>query len=414
MVLPAVLLAACPSSRSESNAARSTEPPVLTETEATAAPGVGGRSQPTIRPIETLALGATHSCLLTAAGAVWCWGSHRFQQLGHQESSGYGASHPEPRVVPGLDTTARLVAGSFHTCAISIHGILRCWGHGGFGQLGRGDRVDGAEPRVVELEGRARVVVAGEAHSCVLDEEGGVSCFGDNTFGQLGDSTTNSRLRPHRLELRATDLTAGRHHTCAVADLETGASVRCWGAGFAGQLGPIPRPDGYRSFPIEIQIAEPALVQRLTSGSHHTCAVNDDPSSSRDVAHCWGHNGFGQLGPGRSLRFEPTLLATEPFDALAAGGGHQCTLTDGAVSCWGANARGQLGDGSDTSRRRPTPPSGLPTARTIAAGARHSCAVTTDGRVWCWGSSADGQTGQSEQTKLRAPEPVPGISLDSP
>ena len=90
---------------------------------------------------------------------------------------------------------------------------------------------------------------------------------------------------------------------------------------------------------------------------------------------------------------------------LAAGLVHSCArFENGAVKCWGGNDRGQLGLG-DTVNRGDVPGQmgdALPavdlgrdrTARMIAAGRRHSCAVLDDGSVKCWGNNVAGQLGQ--------------------
>ncbi len=78
---------------------------------------------------------------------------------------------------------------------------------------------------------------------------------------------------------------------------------------------------------------------------------------------------------------------------LSVGQGHVCAVnaTSGVV-CWGDNAAGQVGaDRQGTSRPtsvdRPHLVGGLPTVRSVAAGAQHTCAITSDDRVWCWGSA---------------------------
>ncbi len=45
-------------------------------------------------------------------------------------------------------TVTQIVAGHYHTCALSTSDALKCWGYNGYGQLGYGDtdwRGDGAK-----------------------------------------------------------------------------------------------------------------------------------------------------------------------------------------------------------------------------------------------------------------------------
>ena len=383
----------------------------------------GAAASPTaataLRPEEALALGAMHSCALSAAGEVSCWGSNSFRQLGDPEvPAGHGAQRVQPRAVAGLGRTARLVAGAFHTCAIDVHGDVRCWGHGGFGQLGDGERTDRGHPVEVDLDATQVVqLAAGERHTCARDGEGGVSCWGDNTFGQLGDGTSTARRFPHRLsDVQATDLTAGRYHTCALSRRDGVATAACWGAGFEGQLGPVPRPEGFRATPTEIPL--PSDVGSVVAGSDFVCALTRTGDHGRSAL-CWGGNGLGQLGPGRSVVTRPRPLAqVVGFDSLAPGGGHQCARFATEIRCWGANAKGQLGDGTETSRRHPVRVAPLPDARAVAAGPRHSCAISGSGDVYCWGSAVHGQVGSAETDERTEPRAIEGLRLplaeDSP
>ncbi len=88
--------------------------------------------------------------------------------------------------------------------------------------------------------------------------------------------------------------------------------------------------------------------------------------------------------------------ATVSATAIGAGLIHSCALTGtGGVKCWGYNYNGQLGDGTTRNRSRPVEVSGLTGGATaIAAGGRHSCALTRVGGVKCWGNNSFGQLGE--------------------
>ena len=129
---------------------------------------------------------------------------------------------------------------------------------------------------------------------------------------------------------------------------------------------------------------------------------------------CWGHNGRGQLGYGDTQSRGdgademgdnlPTvdLGLGRSAKFIASGGEHTCAiLEDGGVKCWGRNDEGQLGYGDIQHRGDGAGEMGdnleavyfTPTVKTIAAGRTHTCALLYDGSVKCWGGNTKGQLG---------------------
>jgi alpha-tubulin suppressor-like RCC1 family protein len=97
--------------------------------------------------------------------------------------------------------------------------------------------------------------------------------------------------------------------------------------------------------------------------------------------------------------------------ATAAGAGQLCALSAaGGITCSGDNVWGQLGDGNRTTQ--PRPPLAIPEltgVTSIAAGARHSCAIRDDGTAWCWGRNEFGQLGDGTLFDRSRPTRVEGI-----
>jgi alpha-tubulin suppressor-like RCC1 family protein len=131
-----------------------------------------------------------YTCARRRLGSPMCWGDNTYGQLG----DGTHDQRSSPVPVSSLDeSTARISAGGFHTCAVR-GAALFCWGSNQFGQLGDGTTDDSDIPALI-LAGVSSVSL-GQQHTCVLWPSGGVSCWGLNSDGQLGDGTATERHSP--------------------------------------------------------------------------------------------------------------------------------------------------------------------------------------------------------------------------
>jgi len=368
------------------------------------------RRQPTATGITSavgVAVGKDHSCALLVTGSVECWGSNATGQLG--VGSGTTASSV-PVFVPGLTGVVSISAGTGFTCARKSDGTVSCWGLNSSGQIGDGT-VAGPRFTPVSVSGLndATRIITGATHACALRGNGAMVCWGSNSQGQLGTGNLSGHDIPTAVVDIAefTDMAAGLRFTCA---LDGNGLPFCWGDNDSGQLGIGAASDNS---------TRPAAsggffssVNDVAAGESHACLIDGA------FIRCWGANTSGQLGFGATSAFEPSWrLVSGRGLQVAAGRRHTCALsTTDAVRCWGDNSLGQLGNlGTDPSTT-PTGVLGLGgsiSARRLAAGSNHSCAIRSDGSAACWGRDGGGAIGDGMTVDALVPSAVNSAGLAS-
>jgi E3 ubiquitin-protein ligase HERC3 len=261
-------------------------------------------------------------CAIVSGGQVKCWGLNDMGQLGQgdvatrgDEPNEMGANLAPIHLGTGRSALA-LGVGGLHTCAILDDHSVKCWGNGGYGELGQGDQLS-------------------RGHSAET----------------MGDNLPAVNLGTGR---SAKAISAGGVHTCVILDDD---SVKCWGYNSRGQLGlgdNLPR--GIRAAEMgdalpRVQLGTNRSAKRISAGYSHTCALLDD-----DTVKCWGWGQYGILGQGDELSrgtlpgqmgdaLPAISLGTGQFpQSVSSGGGHNCVvLNQGAVKCWGFGQYAQLG-----------------------------------------------------------------------
>ena len=128
-----------------------------------------------------IVVGRTHTCALWG-GAVSCWGQNAVGQLGN----GSAVDQSTAQSARGLSGVASLAAAGDHACAIDGSGAVWCWGANSSGQLGDASTTPRSVPvNVSGLTSGWVAVVAGMYHSCAVTAEYGVRYWGNNMSGQL-------------------------------------------------------------------------------------------------------------------------------------------------------------------------------------------------------------------------------------
>jgi alpha-tubulin suppressor-like RCC1 family protein len=198
---------------------------------------------------------------------------------------------------------------------------------------------------------RASSISAGGHHTCAIALTGGAYCWGSNVWGQLGIGSD----RPNVTEPMAltgssqfTSIDAGENHTCAAT---RSGDAFCWGYNEFGQIGDAaPFRPGVGGPPSPSSVILLPGVTAISAGANLSCALDN-----AGRAWCWGRGAFGQLGIGtlsdhpvrQAIVFQPTLqniTGRLVIEKLATGGAqHTCALAEGSIFCWGTGRFGELG-----------------------------------------------------------------------
>ena len=284
-----------------------------------------------------------------------------------------------------------------------------------------------------QSQARMRYITAGDNHTCIVLSNNSVKCFGMGADGQLGSGSTNNIGDGTGLSVATSSavslgtgrtvrsISAGALHTCALLD---NATVKCWGSGLYGRLGYEDSANrGNSTEQMVGSLPAVALGDRRTAlqisvGSEHSCALLDNYSVK-----CWGRGTYGQLGIGSTATIGDgagemgdsltavVFAAGRSARSIAAGSTHTCAILDNAsVVCWGRGNSGQLGQGaisnighSGLATVASTPAIDLSaghTALAISAGDAHTCAILDNAAVKCWGFGSNGRLGSGATANL--------------
>jgi alpha-tubulin suppressor-like RCC1 family protein len=343
----------------------------------------------TIQRFSAMGLGHLHACMLTAAGAPWCWGSNEYGQLGAPapQRCVEGVGQPcsaRPLSVAGGLVLSSLTASHRFTCGLTADGAAWCWGYGDSAQ----DNND-KEPFAVG-GGHAFVQVAASLFAnltCGLKADGSLWCWGTGfSYGSTGPAASTEPAQwAAASSVAFTSIALGEAHACG---LDGTGHAWCVGSNAYGQLG-----SGHAASSSEpVPVAGDRTYSEVVVGPNHSCAL-----SAEGQAWCWGSgNAVGDgRGDGAPARLQPVpVLGGHRFARLAAGAGRTCALTaEGSAWCWGEGYGGVLGDGTTEHRAAPVAVA-VPRLAALAAGGVLTCGIDTSGVAWCWGNNESGAVGR--------------------
>ncbi|GLY16539.1 hypothetical protein Kisp01_35540 [Kineosporia sp. NBRC 101677] len=340
----------------------------------------------------------SHSCALSTAGTVFCWGSAEFGQPG----TGLAWFRNTLRDTnTGAGRWSSLDSEENHACA--LRGLdLFCWGKNTTGQLGQGDYVSHGTPQ--QVSGSWEEVSVGSDHTCAIATTGAAWCWGRNLSGaSLGTANAGTQNTPGAVVVtgvtgdRWLSLDTGQNATCGI---RSDHSLWCWGAQSSGVLGN-GTPNVSLNRPTQVSGGGNDWMSVQVSSNEHACATKRNDTA----LYCWGNNANGQAGTGTSGGNVPTPRAitrpaavTGAWKSYAVGHDHSCGVdAAGTLWCWGRNNDRQFGTPANTADSA-TPviaaaPASGTTWTSVTAGGNSTCATRSDGGLWCWGHNWRGKLG---------------------
>jgi len=137
-------------------------------------------------PVASIGAGDTHTCFVTAAHGLYCFGANDMHQASPTSTTNpIDPTTIQPITLPSSAIASTVAVRAAETCVVDTTGLLWCFGSS------HGTNVD----QVMGVKDVAKVVL-GQGHTCVIGhlpsnssgDPVAVLCWGDNTNGQCGQA----------------------------------------------------------------------------------------------------------------------------------------------------------------------------------------------------------------------------------
>eukprot|EP00536_Pseudo-nitzschia_multiseries_P007066 jgi/Psemu1/165220/gw1.158.58.1 len=225
----------------------------------------------------------------------------------------------------------------------------------------------------------------------------------------------------------------GRPHHCALGVVQSaGSSTSAYAPSSSTDKSNHKYSHGSAFCPQRVQefaqevVGRPGAAMAAAAATHHTLVV-----TKKGHLYTFGLEKGGRLGLGDDQPQQCPLpkrvlgpLQRRQVKSVAAAENHSlCVTSRGDVYAWGSNRFGQLGDyGTGSSSTTPCGSRSVPKrveelkqhpCVAVAAGEKHSVALTRKGEVYVWGDNTSGQLGVARRSGIQKVQRVEALWGDS-
>lgn len=189
----------------------------------------------------------------------------------------------------------QIAVGAGHTVALNHHGQIWTWGDGDNGRLGHGNEHDCFTPQLVQAMAHLTVQqVSCYFHTIAVIQKkiiendntntntngGQVYSWGYNHDGQCGTGCQNNHLLPQLVrgfnnQIHVVKASCGQDHSAVLTDH---GKVYCWGYNGEGQLGIGKTEESCVLLPRKVDKLDELIVWDVSCGTYHTLAYVDPAS----------------------------------------------------------------------------------------------------------------------------------------
>jgi len=333
--------------------------------------------------VSNISLWGNYTCALTIAWWVKCWGNNSYWQLWDWTS---WTNRLTPIDVSWLTSwISSISALGYHTCALTIAWWVKCWWRNNHWQLWDWTSwTDWLNPvNVSWLTSWISSISAWGYHTCALSITWWVKCWGYNTYWQIWDWTSwINKLIPVNvswLTSWVSNISLWGYHSCA---LLTTWWVKCWWYNFNWEIWDWTE-DTHRLIPVNVSWLT-SWVSNISLWGYHSCAL-----LTTWWLKCWGKNNYWQIWDNTIIqKLIPTSVnwLTSWVSSISLWNNHSCALlSTWWVKCWWYNSSWQIWDWTeDTNRLTPVDVTWLNNVSKVYWWANKTCVEQNDWTIQCW------------------------------